>query len=155
MADSLTRGRQGTTRRRGESVAGGGGQLIQELMDLGHLVAVGRPVGGRRSGSSERHDAAGRKKDAKKEEQAAQVPDGTRATTSAALQSAGFALLAQLVEHLHGKEGVNGSSPLEGSAKAPHIGAFAFRTTCPSSNVRWVWSRLWSFRVEEGSERCL
>ena len=45
MADSLTRGRQGTTRRRGESVAGGGGQLIQELMDLGHLVAVGRPVG--------------------------------------------------------------------------------------------------------------
>jgi hypothetical protein len=27
------------------------------------------------------------------------------------------ALLAQLVEHLHGKEGVNGSSPLEGFAK--------------------------------------
>jgi hypothetical protein len=25
-----------------------------------------------------------------------------------------FALLAQLVEHFHGKEGVNGSSPLEG-----------------------------------------
>jgi hypothetical protein len=24
----------------------------------------------------------------------------------------------------HGKEGVNGSSPLEGSAKAPQIGAF-------------------------------
>ena len=36
------------------------------------------------------------------------------------------ALLAQLVEHLHGKEGVNGSSPLEGSAKAPHVGAFSF-----------------------------
>jgi hypothetical protein len=31
---------------------------------------------------------------------------------------------------LHGKEGVNGSSPSEGSAKAPHVGAFAFRTTC-------------------------
>src|SRR4051794_3099887 len=29
------------------------------------------------------------------------------------------ALLAQLVEHLHGKEGVDGSSPSEGSAKAP------------------------------------
>src|SRR4029078_9986023 len=28
------------------------------------------------------------------------------------------ALLAQLVEHLHGKEGVSGSSPEEGSAKA-------------------------------------
>jgi hypothetical protein len=32
----------------------------------------------------------------------------------------------------HGKEGVNGSSPLEGSAKAPHVGAFAFRSTCSS-----------------------
>ena len=29
-----------------------------------------------------------------------------------------FALLAQLVEHFHGKEGVAGSSPAEGSAKA-------------------------------------
>ena len=48
---------------------------------------------------------------------------------------------------LHGKEGVNGSSPLEGSAKAPHVGAFVFRATCSSSIVRWVWSRLWSFRV--------
>jgi hypothetical protein len=44
-----------------------------------------------------------------------------------------------------GKEGVNGSSPLEGSAKAPHVGAFAFTSTCRLSRVRWVWSRLWSF----------
>jgi hypothetical protein len=51
------------------------------------------------------------------------------------------ALLAQLVEHLHGKEGVDGSSPSEGSAKAPHVGAFPFRRTCSSSNVRWMWSR--------------
>jgi hypothetical protein len=49
---------------------------------------------------------------------------------------------------LDGKEGVNGSSPLEGSAKAPHVGAFAFRSTCRFSRVRWVWSRLWSFRVD-------
>ena len=62
---------------------------------------------------------------------------------------AGTALLAQLVEHLHGKEGVDGSSPSEGSAKAPHVGAFAFRTTCRFSHVRWVWSCLWSFRVRE------
>src|SRR2546430_3832225 len=62
----------------------------------------------------------------------------------------GFALLAQLVEHLHGKEGVDGSSPSEGSAKAPHVGAFSFRPTCADSNVRWVWSRLWSFRVRQG-----
>src|SRR2546423_1422640 len=60
------------------------------------------------------------------------------------------ALLAQLVEHLHGKEGVDGSSPSEGSAKAPHVGAFSFRPTCSSSLVQWVWSRLWSFRVGEG-----
>jgi hypothetical protein len=35
------------------------------------------------------------------------------------LQYGGAALLAQLVEHLHGKEGVNGSSPLEGFSEAP------------------------------------
>src|SRR5215510_12731255 len=34
------------------------------------------------------------------------------------------ALLAQLVEHLHGKEGVDGSSPSEGSAKFPLISPF-------------------------------
>src|SRR3954471_20291727 len=33
------------------------------------------------------------------------------------------ALLAQLVEHLHGKEGVSGSSPEEGFAKGSHLGA--------------------------------
>jgi hypothetical protein len=39
------------------------------------------------------------------------------------LQSA-RALLAQLVEHLHGKEGVDGSSPSEGLAKVPANGPF-------------------------------
>src|SRR4051794_20543017 len=58
-----------------------------------------------------------------------------------------FALLAQLVEHLHGKEGGDGSSPSEGSAKAPEIGAFLFRSTCSRSHVRWVWSTLWSSQV--------
>src|SRR2546423_11970267 len=56
------------------------------------------------------------------------------------------ALLAQLVEHLHGKEGVNGSSPLEGSARAPHVGAFAFTSTCEFSRVRSVWSRYGAFK---------
>jgi hypothetical protein len=46
----------------------------------------------------------------------------------------------------HGKEGVSGSSPLERSAKAPHVGAFAFTSTCRVS-LRWVWSRFWSFQV--------
>jgi hypothetical protein len=31
-----------------------------------------------------------------------------------------------LPEKFHGKEGVDGSSPSEGSAKAPHVGAFSF-----------------------------
>src|SRR5205823_8859026 len=31
---------------------------------------------------------------------------------------------------LDGKEGVDGSSPSEGSAKAPHVGASSFRPTC-------------------------
>jgi hypothetical protein len=47
----------------------------------------------------------------------------------------------------HGKEGVSGSSPEEGSAKAPHVGAFLFRWNCSRANVRWVWSRLWSLQV--------
>src|SRR6202007_2881067 len=34
------------------------------------------------------------------------------------------ALLAQLVEHFHGKEGVDGSSPSEGSEESPVIAGF-------------------------------
>src|SRR6266511_560416 len=45
------------------------------------------------------------------------------------------ALLAQLVEHLHGKEGVDGSSPSEGSTKTPHVGAFCFSKSCRISNM--------------------
>jgi hypothetical protein len=48
----------------------------------------------------------------------------------------------------HGKEGVDGSSPSEGSAKDQHIGAFSFRSICTMANVRQVWSRLWSFQVQ-------
>jgi hypothetical protein len=54
--------------------------------------------------------------------------------------------------NLHGKEGVNGSSPLEGSAKAPEIGAFSFGSTCGLSNVSQVWSPLWSLQVENAFE---
>jgi hypothetical protein len=35
----------------------------------------------------------------------------------------------RLPEEFHGKEGVDGSSPSEGSAKARHVGAFPFRST--------------------------
>src|SRR5881392_4183669 len=45
----------------------------------------------------------------------------------------------------HGKEGVDGSSPSEGSAKAPHSGASSFGCNCTIHSVRWVWSPyLWS-----------
>jgi hypothetical protein len=38
--------------------------------------------------------------------------------------------------NLDGKEGVDGSSPSEGSAKAPHTGAFGFGLTCRVGSVR-------------------
>jgi hypothetical protein len=50
--------------------------------------------------------------------------------------------------NLHGKEGVDGSSPSEGFAKAPEIGAFSFGSICTYSSVQWGWSPLWSLQVE-------
>src|ERR1019366_7116624 len=48
------------------------------------------------------------------------------------------ALLAQLVEHFHGKEGVNGSSPLEGFTRttcktAGFLGCWIAVISCPSA----------------------
>jgi hypothetical protein len=57
----------------------------------------------------------------------------------------------QLPRNLDGKEGVDGSSPSEGSAKAPHVGAFLFGSTCVRANVRWVWSLIWSFQSEKSA----
>jgi hypothetical protein len=48
----------------------------------------------------------------------------------------------------NGEEGVDGSSPSEGFAKAPQIGAFCFERTCTISSVRWIWSPLWSLQVQ-------
>jgi hypothetical protein len=45
-------------------------------------------------------------------------------------------------------KGVDGSSPSEGSAKAPEIGAFSLALVCTSSSMQWVWSRLWSFQIQ-------
>jgi len=58
---------------------------------------------------------------------------------------------ARLPETFHGKEGVDGSSPSEGSAKARKTGlllsdglarstAPSFGCTCTIHSVRWVWS---------------
>jgi hypothetical protein len=41
---------------------------------------------------------------------------------------------------LHGKEGIDGSSPSEGSAKVPQSGASSVGPTCTIHSVRWVWS---------------
>src|SRR6266516_4941085 len=53
----------------------------------------------------------------------------------------------------HGKEGVDGSSPSEGSAKAPQIGAFCLTGTCTFSSVRWVWSPSWSPQVHDARSK--
>ena len=45
------------------------------------------------------------------------------------------------------QEGVDGSSPSEGSAKEPQTGHFSVGTTCRSSSVRWI-GHLWSFEVQ-------
>jgi hypothetical protein len=54
---------------------------------------------------------------------------------------------------LDGKEGVDGSSPSEGSAKAPLVGALRIQIELAPPNVRWIWSGLWSFRVEKATRR--
>jgi hypothetical protein len=41
----------------------------------------------------------------------------------------------QLPPGPHGKEGVGGSSPPEGSAKVPQSGTFSFGSACTSNNV--------------------
>jgi hypothetical protein len=53
--------------------------------------------------------------------------------------------------NLHGKEGVDGSSPEEGSAKPVLSEGFSLLRICTGSSVRWVWSPLWSLQVEKGS----
>jgi hypothetical protein len=47
---------------------------------------------------------------------------------------------------------VDGSSPSEGSAKAPQTGAFCFGCTCRVASVRWVWS---PFVERSGSQRAI
>jgi hypothetical protein len=46
-------------------------------------------------------------------------------------------------------QGVDGSSPSEGSAKAPENGACSFGLTCTIDSVQRVWSPLWSLQIEK------
>jgi len=47
---------------------------------------------------------------------------------------------------------VDGSSPSEGSERAPHVGAF-HSGKLPPRNVRWVWSRLLELSHRRGEAR--
>src|SRR5207248_8649331 len=69
---------------------------------------------------------------------------GESAGTTAERATIGLpALLAQLVEHLHGKEGVDGSSPSEGSEKAPQNGVFCIRARLTLPPLARVWKAFW------------
>jgi hypothetical protein len=59
----------------------------------------------------------------------------------------------RLREEAHGKEGVSGSSPEEGSPKEPQIGAFCLARTCTISSVQCVWSPLWSLQVQSARSK--
>ncbi len=52
---------------------------------------------------------------------AAQAQPNPASTGAQSKEIPAPALLAQLVEHFHGKEGVNGSSPLEGLCGSPVV----------------------------------
>jgi hypothetical protein len=56
----------------------------------------------------------------------------------------------RLPESFHGKEGVDGSSPPGGLCKSPGNRLFP---VCVQSLGRPGWSRLWSFRVENGGSK--
>jgi hypothetical protein len=51
----------------------------------------------------------------------------------------------------HGKERVGGSSPPEGSAKAPEIGAFSFRINLHNLQRAQGTEPLWSSQIHEVS----
>ena len=75
----------------------------------------------------------------------------SRSVAGKSCKQARFLRLPPAARILHGKEGVDGSSPSEGSAKAPLMRGFRFRSTCRSPSLRWVWSPLWSPQVENAS----
>jgi hypothetical protein len=53
----------------------------------------------------------------------------------------------QLRKEAHGKEGVSGSSPEEGSAKPPQRGNFCARSRLPPNQLEGVWSTFWNTQI--------
>jgi hypothetical protein len=54
-------------------------------------------------------------------------------------------------EKFHVREGVDGSSPSEGSAKAPHDATFCFVRSFYRGKVMLGWSRFWSILIIWGA----
>jgi hypothetical protein len=74
-----------------------------------------------------------------------------RRTGGKALQTITFACW-NLQREAHGKEGVDGSSPSEGSARAPQSEACLSGPTCASCSLTQVWSTLWSSQIQKASK---
>jgi hypothetical protein len=74
----------------------------------------------------------------------------SRAVAGKSWKQALLVCLPPAARNLHGKEGVDGSSPSEGSAKAPQGGASSFGWSCTIFSVRWVWSLDGAFRLRSG-----
>jgi hypothetical protein len=55
----------------------------------------------------------------------------------------------RLPETFHGKEGVSGSSPEEGSHKSPANGAFAFPIAVHFLQRARVWNRFWNSQAKK------
>src|SRR6266508_4911599 len=60
----------------------------------------------------------------------------------------------RLPQEIHGKEGVDGSSPSEGSAKVPHNGAFCKRSVTRWTSVSLVRSPFWSLQGADAVRDC-
>src|ERR671931_529940 len=60
----------------------------------------------------------------------------------------------QLPFGAHGKEGVDGSSPSEGSAKPPQRGNFCARSRLQLIQPDGVWSTFWNTRISDGRLGC-
>jgi hypothetical protein len=55
----------------------------------------------------------------------------------------------RLPEPFHGKEGVDGSSPSEGSCKSPHTRGFHFLDLLHLVQFAQVWNRFWNTQTKK------
>src|SRR6187455_2215528 len=108
------------------------------------LARCATQASARRSSRRQRYP----RRDPSREASAARVSrnrDPARRNTGGGRYDGSAALLAQLVEHLHGKEGVSGSSPEEGLKKPLGFSDWACSlsasTTCTQDSNAATWRR--------------